>query len=168
MCLNNGYEVIYAPTHPLARKNGFVYKHRLIYEEKLGRYLNRCEIIHHKDGNKLNNSLDNLELLTHHMHGVLHNGIKRYCSFCGKETKNKKYCSTSCSSKSQQKVVRPPKEELEKEVAYITFVDLGKKYGVTDNAVRKWCRSYGIPVHSPIPVSRSNASVAQQDSAKDF
>lgn len=37
--------------------------HRVLAEELLGRPLRKGEIVHHKDGNKLNNSLDNLEVL---------------------------------------------------------------------------------------------------------
>lgn len=43
-----------------------------------------------------------------------------------------------------RKVVRPEKETLEKEIKIETMVGLGKKYGVSDNAIRKWCKSYGI------------------------
>jgi 5-methylcytosine-specific restriction endonuclease McrA len=43
-----------------------------------------------------------------------------------------------------RKVNRPSKEILEKEVKENTMVSLGKKYGVSDNAVRKWCKSYKI------------------------
>ena len=41
-------------------------------EEHLGRKLRSDEIVHHKDGNKLNNSIDNLELLTRAEHINLH------------------------------------------------------------------------------------------------
>ena len=43
-------------------KTGFVFKHRLVMQEKLGRKLHKHETVHHKDGNRLNNHPDNLEL----------------------------------------------------------------------------------------------------------
>jgi hypothetical protein len=47
--------------------------HRQIMENKLGRTLQFNEIVHHKDGNKLNNSLDNLEVMDRGEHARLHN-----------------------------------------------------------------------------------------------
>jgi len=38
----------------------------------------------------------------------------------------------------------PDKETLLKEIKTTSFVQLGKKYGVSDNAVRKWAKKYGI------------------------
>lgn len=46
--------------------------HRAIMEKHLKRKLSKNEIVHHKDGNKLNNNLDNLELLTRAKHMNLH------------------------------------------------------------------------------------------------
>lgn len=43
-----------------------------------------------------------------------------------------------------RKVDRPSKETLEKEINENTMVSLGKKYGVSDNSIRKWCINYGI------------------------
>lgn len=43
-----------------------------------------------------------------------------------------------------RKVIRPTKEILEKEILTESFSALGRKYGVSDNAVRKWCRYYQI------------------------
>jgi hypothetical protein len=40
-----------------------IYVHRLIMEYHLGRPLHTSEVVHHKDGNGLNNALDNLEIL---------------------------------------------------------------------------------------------------------
>ena len=49
-----------------------VYEHRYVMEQYLGRKLKHGEEIHHIDGNKLNNSIDNLQLLTTAEHRKLH------------------------------------------------------------------------------------------------
>lgn len=46
----------------------------------------------------------------------------------------------------KRKVVRPSKEELEILIKNNTFVSLGKKFGVSDVAVKKWCKAYKILV----------------------
>jgi hypothetical protein len=58
----DGYRYIYNPNHPHATQMGYVTEHRLVMEQKLGRFLKHNELVHHKDGNKLNNKIDNLEL----------------------------------------------------------------------------------------------------------
>lgn len=50
-----------------------VKKHRWVMEYHLGRDLNPGEDVHHKDGNKLNNAISNLELLSHSAHASLSN-----------------------------------------------------------------------------------------------
>ena len=45
---------------------------------------------------------------------------------------------------SQRVTERPSKEQLEIEIESFSWVALGKKYGVSDKAVRKWAISYGI------------------------
>lgn len=44
----------------------------------------------------------------------------------------------------KRKVERPSKEILEKEINESSFCALGRKYGVSDNAIRKWCKAYKI------------------------
>ena len=69
------------------------------------------------------------------------------CIECGKPVVKKKgvlRCS-KCASKEHRKVAdRPSKEQLCQELKESNFVAVGKKYGVTDNAIRKWCKSYGL------------------------
>jgi transposase-like protein len=38
--------------------------------------------------------------------------------------------------------VRPPYEQLVREIDELGYVGVGRKYGVSDNAVRKWRRAY--------------------------
>jgi HNH endonuclease len=60
---DSGYVCVYAPDHPAA-SGGWVYEHRLVMEDCIGRYLTPDEQVHHRNGNKQDNSPDNLELWT--------------------------------------------------------------------------------------------------------
>ena len=50
----------------------YVFQHRLVVERAIGRKLRDDEIIHHKDRDKSNNSLDNLEILSSSEHTKIH------------------------------------------------------------------------------------------------
>jgi len=70
---NNGYVLIRTPGHPKAHSHGlYVLEHILIMEKHIGRYLSKEEVVHHRDGNRQNNNLDNLQLLTRGAHTSLH------------------------------------------------------------------------------------------------
>jgi len=69
------YKLLYKPEHPASTKRGYVREHRLIMEKFLKRYLRKNEIVHHKDGNTLNNNINNLELMS----AKEHNSIKEKC-----------------------------------------------------------------------------------------
>ena len=65
-----------------------VFEHRLVIERHLNRKLTPFEVVHHKDGNKLNNALSNLEVLSsqsdhvqEHRH-TFSSAIERQCSKC--------------------------------------------------------------------------------------
>jgi hypothetical protein len=62
--------------HPNATKNDYVLHHRVVMENHLGRLLNSNEIIHHKNGDKKDNSLENLEITFSAEHSRLH-GIEK-------------------------------------------------------------------------------------------
>ena len=73
-----GYKLLKIPDNPMADSRGYVYEHRFIMSEIIGRPLKKTEIVHHKDGNGLNNSPDNLELyknISHHK--VRHRGFEK-------------------------------------------------------------------------------------------
>lgn len=87
-------------------------------EKHLRRYLTKEEVIHHKDENRQNNKLENLELLSRKDHASLHLGklaktIEITCTYCKKvvikrynqivtKLKNGQkdfYCNRSCMAK---------------------------------------------------------------------
>lgn len=58
----NGYVLVYAPENPTSTVNGFGLEHRLVMAEHLGRPLERHEQVHHKNGVRHDNRIENLEL----------------------------------------------------------------------------------------------------------
>lgn len=76
---------------------------------------------------------------------------KYYCQDCGKEivTADAKRC-VECAKIASRKVERPTPKELYNYLTTIkgNFTLAGKTYGVSDNAIRKWCVSYGLPSRS--------------------
>lgn len=73
----DGYIDVWAPAHPYQSYNR-VLEHRLVVEQSVGRYLKPSEHVHHKNGNRSDNRLCNLQLLSHSEHARLHaTGIRR-------------------------------------------------------------------------------------------
>jgi hypothetical protein len=59
---DKGYKFIYNPTHPHAKNGRYILEHRLIMEKHLSRFLERKEVVHHINGNRLDNRIENLIL----------------------------------------------------------------------------------------------------------
>lgn len=84
-------------------------EHRLIMQRHLGRILRSDELVHHKDGNRLNNDISNLEVLAAKPHSRHHNlkyDITRKCVICGNTFdrdmdcgQKQKTCGTECGIK---------------------------------------------------------------------
>lgn len=72
----NGYKVVYRPDHFCClggSYDGYVYEHKYKMELKIGRALRKNEVVHHKDGDRLNNDIGNLMLMTRSNHVRFHN-----------------------------------------------------------------------------------------------
>jgi predicted nucleic acid-binding Zn-ribbon protein/DNA-binding TFAR19-related protein (PDSD5 family) len=122
-------------------------------------------ILDHINGVPADNRLDNLRIVCPNCAATLetHCGRKnrlirepRQCLHCGGLFRPKygsqRYCSRDCGVRhdrrrrdpkpATRKVERPSYEELKADLASMSFVAVGRKYGVSDNAVRKWLRWY--------------------------
>lgn len=124
-------------------------------------------ILDHINGVPDDNRIENLQIVCPNCAATLdtHCGRKnrrepeiRNCKRCGKEFQAKyrdhRYCSHSCGCRwdraklrgrpvaEYRRVKRPPYEQLLAEIEATSYCAVGRKYGVSDNAVRKWVRFY--------------------------
>lgn len=74
-----GYVTVFVPNHPNRNSHGRIFEHRLVMEQSLGRLLKSNETVHHINGNRADNRIENLQLRTG-MHGP---GIVHRCVDCG-------------------------------------------------------------------------------------
>lgn len=86
--------------------------------------------------------------------------VKRYlpssnvmfqCKRCGKSFGQlwlgRKYCSSQCARLASRKVERPSQEHLNKLITDgIPWLQVGRRFGVSDSAVKKWAINYGIEI----------------------
>lgn len=134
-------------------------------EEWRGRHMSM--ILDHINGVRNDNRLENLRIVCPNCAATLdtHCGRAksdppplRNCARCGEmfraKHRQQRHCSRACGMRwdrsrlrctphpSARKVERPPYEKLVAEIEATSYVAVGRKYGVSDNAVRKWVRFY--------------------------
>lgn len=86
------------------------------------------------------------ENLTYPLRPVISNLKKGYyCCDCGIEvTKGAKRCP-SCAHKAAQTCERPSREDLKKMIRTMPFIEIGRKFNVAGNSIKKWCDRYNLP-----------------------
>ena len=83
------------------------------------------------------------------------------CQCCGVEIDNRSTYCVECGHKMERKVERPTREVLKEEIRNNSFLALSKKYGVSDNAIRKWCKFYNLPYQATEIKKISNSDWVQ-------
>jgi len=122
-------------------------------------------VLDHINGVPDDNRLENLRMLCPNCAATLstHCGRKNRrprerieCAVCGRPfwptAARQRHCSRACGQRwarprgprpERRKVQRPPSDELVAEVARVGYEAVGRRYGVSGNAVRKWLRTDG-------------------------
>jgi hypothetical protein len=133
-------------------------------QDELWRGRRMSLILDHVNGDTSDNRLENLRVVCPNCNATLdtHCGrnarvvpLQRECALCGRSFRPKyashRYCSRSCGVRydrrgrerpGARKVERPPHVRLRREVAAMGYRAVGRRYGVSDNAVRKLLRRY--------------------------
>ena len=118
------------------------------------KYVVRVLQLDHINGNHNDNRLENLRIVCPNCHtqtDTFGSKIKREknkCVDCGVEISLKsKRCRKCGSIYNKNNFTKRPvtKDELLKLIKTKSFVEIGKMYNVSDNAVRKWCQRCGLP-----------------------
>jgi hypothetical protein len=132
-------------------------------------------ILDHANGDARDNRIENLRILCPNCNATLdtHCGKNksrgrppRDCEHCGGSFRaanaNQRFCSRLCAAAVNtpllRRVARPPLERLLEELAAMGYKAVGRRYGVSDNAIRKWIRAEGLEAppgtgrdHNPPP-----------------
>lgn len=137
---------------------------------KIGKWIDKSYHVHHLDGNKSNNDLDNLEIISPKMHSRLHatkrSSVVKSCAYCSKRFKSVadriKFCSLKCYNNSGEK--GKIKEDLDllllsRLVYLMPTTKVAKIYGVSDVAIGKLCKKYNINKPSRGYWSKRKASI---------
>lgn len=123
--------------------------------------------LHHRNGDTSDNRIENLQILCPNCHSLTDNYAgknksnprrrkehrervayysipRNVCEVCGKLGYGEKYCSHECAHIATRRATWPTKEQLADDIEKLSWTAIGRKYGVSDNAVRKWARGFQL------------------------
>ena len=81
---------------------------------------------------------------------IKNNRIEKYCIDCGIPIKKESTRCKKCAAKHRddlhyEKQSYPKRDELKQMIRTLPFTKIGEMFGVTDNAIRRWCDHYSLP-----------------------
>jgi hypothetical protein len=144
------------------------WEHIRIAEEMLGRKLGKTEQVHHINGDKTDNRPENLMIMRSNGDHIRAHGVakkseliqtsdgsyvaipcQRECVRCHRlfvpTNYDQIFCDLDCYHEHVTARI-PTKSDLEQDLSSAnSMCEIGRKYGVSDNAVRRWCDKYGLP-----------------------
>lgn len=74
---SRGYKYLFSPSHPDSNKQGYLAEHRAVGEVKIGRRLFKTEIVHHINGIRDDNRVENIVVCTRQEHNLIDEAIIR-------------------------------------------------------------------------------------------
>jgi hypothetical protein len=167
--LSDGYILYFLPDF------GQYYEQRLVAERAFGP-IPPSYIVRRRNQDRADNRADNLYLISRTDHAYAsfgHEPAETYtCYTCGTAFKaphrriershsGRLFCCRKCKDLADRKVTRPTAEELQRLMQEIgNWSALGRRFGVSDNAVRKWAKRYGLDLSLCGGTRTSEAPVA--------
>ena len=155
----------------MSKNNKYNYKQLI----KSGR-LEQCEIcgcvdcmgkplklqVHHRDGNRDNNDLNNLQILCPNCHSQTDTWCAKnrkekikeiyFCNSCGKQLceKSKTGLCKKCHDNFQKSLSKNPGEAVLRQDCeeLKSYSAIGRKYNVCSKTIKKWCKNFGFTIET--------------------
>jgi hypothetical protein len=124
-----GYVMLYMPEHPRAVKNR-VFEHIIVWEKANQKNVPKGHVIHHINGIKSDNRIENLQLLTVSEHTILHHSNKKRSI----QTRKK------LSEKAKERFKTPQSHPLYKDLPFDKILEAGNN----GETIKSVCKKYNI------------------------
>ena len=159
-----GYVRVLVPSHANASRSGYLLEHRFVMSTHIGRPLLATEIVHHVNGIKTDNRIENLVITKRSTHATVHGTQRKgeqrvprvsvVCIGCGVEfttlpgtpaRKRRQYCTKQCEKQNQYgeqakhcKFSNAQIEQIRALRGSMTNPSLAEKFGVSVTQLKRF------------------------------